>query len=136
MTVATWSSAEPMSPLYPPKLTCWPVDATNWHVAAEGDAAVVVTTHSEACCWDAASDRIRSSALTGASLTCGGERGDSRSKSYRDRSISPKISSLLLLLLATDDEEEDELVVCSTEEAADEEVTTMAAGELCAGRRV
>jgi hypothetical protein len=39
------------------------------------------------------SDRISSSALTGESLTLGGDNGVNRSKSYKDRSMSPNISS-------------------------------------------
>lgn len=37
--------------------------------------------------------RISSSALTGESLTLGGDSGVNRSKSYRERSMSPKIST-------------------------------------------
>lgn len=40
---------------------------------------------------------ISSSAVIGANLTLGGDKGDNKSKSYRDRSMSPNISSLVEL---------------------------------------
>lgn len=46
---------------------------------------------------------INSSAVTGAILTFGGDNGDNKSKSYKDKSMSPNISSLLIIEFVYED---------------------------------